>query len=75
MVLNAKDYEVFAEIVNQGIDSHLEAVHATADDTGRVAIKDTASMKCFIRRCTESDNERAHDMASSIINFLGFEWI
>ena len=74
MCLNKQDFKAFAAIVNQGIDSHLEAVFATQDGPV-VTIKDTASMRCFLRRCVESGDSIACDLASSIVGILGYEWI
>ena len=74
MVLNHNDLEVVANIVNQGIDPHLEAVHTTQDGN-TIHIVDTQSMRCFLRRCMESNNEDAQDLASSIMQTLNYEWI
>jgi len=74
MCLNKQYLKAFAAIVNQGIDSHLEAVFTTQDGPV-VTIKDTASMRCFLRRCVESGDEMAGDMASCIVESLGYEWI
>ena len=74
ITLNHTDLDIVAAIVNQGIDSHLETVHTT--QAGRaVTIEDTASMRCFLRRCTESDDESAQDLASCIMATLGYEWV
>lgn len=74
MVLNHSDLTLVASIVNQGIDSHLEAVRTR--QTGRkVEILDTASMRCFLRRCMESGKEDAERFASDIMSTLGYEWI
>ena len=74
--LNQKDLEMVAEVVNQGIDSHLEAVftsqHGPVND---VEIEDSASMRCFLRRLMERGDERAEDMASAIMFTLGYEWV
>lgn len=74
MRLMGDDLQTVADIVNQGIDSHLEAV-CTTQDGRNVTIKDTASMRCFLRRCVESDDENARDLASGIMSTLGYEWI
>jgi hypothetical protein len=72
--LNKTDLESVARIVNQGIDSHLEAVFTK--QIGRtVWIQDSASMKTFLRRCMESDDENAQDLASCIMETLGYEWV
>ena len=69
-----------AAIINQGIDSHLEAVDCDADHTtGELVIKDRASLWTFLRRCSESDwdddENSALDWASSMMSTLGFEWV
>jgi citrate lyase gamma subunit len=74
MRLASDDYRAFAAIVNQGIDSHLEAVFVEVDGPN-VEINDRGSLYTFIRRCTESDDERALDLASSMMSVLGFEWV
>ena len=68
------DLETFARIVNQGIDSHLEAV-ITTQDGRNVTIQDTASLRCFLRRCAEDWDEDALDLASGILSTLGYEWV
>lgn len=75
LVLNNRtDFETVAAIVNQGIDSHLEAVHTTQSGK-RITIEDSASMRCFLRRCIESVDENAHDLASCIMQTLEIEWV
>lgn len=76
MRLRGDDWTLFAAIVNQGIDSHLEAVHTTANNTtGECTIEDTASMRCFIRRCVEISSEEALSLASDILSTLDYEWV
>lgn len=58
----------------QGIDSHLEAVY-TEQRGDQVVILDDSSLRCFVRRCVESDCERAHDLISAIMDTLGIEWV
>jgi len=75
MVLNSqRDLNTVAAIVNQGIDSHLEAVF-TSQNGRHTTINDSASMRCFLRRCAESDDENAQYLASCIMQTLGYEWI
>lgn len=74
MRLNPTDLQTVMQIVNQGIDSHLEAV-ITRQEGNRVWIQDSASMRCFLRRCIESEDERAQELASCIMQTLGIEWI
>ena len=74
MDLKGGDLKTVADIVNQGIDSHLEAVFTTQKGT-EVTIKDSASMRCFLRRCAESGDEETMLLASDIMTTLGYEWI
>lgn len=77
MRLMGDDFDLFASVVNDGIDSHLEAVFTTQDGRN-VTIEDTASMRCFLRRCIErweQGNEEAGDLASDILSTLDYEWI
>ncbi len=76
---NASDETIVAGIVNQGIDSHLEAVHTNdrglKDNHHHIEIADSASMRCFLRRCVESGDDETMDLASSIMTTLGYEWV
>lgn len=74
MDLRGDDLQAVADIVNQGIDSHLEAVLTTQDES-IVHILDSASMQCFLRRCMESDDENTQDIASCIMSTLDYEWV
>jgi len=74
MRLCPPDLITVASIVNQGIDSHLEAVR-TSQDGDVVHIMDTPSMRCFLRRCTESSDENAQLLASDIMGTFGYEWV
>lgn len=66
------------EIINQGIDSHLEAVFwnekGIKDSKRWIEITDSASMRCFLRRLVEGD-ENMRDFASGIMHTLGYEWV
>jgi len=79
MMLTASDETLVCEIINQGIDSHLEAV--LFDDKGIrdgkrcIDIRDSDSMRCFLRRLIETDNEDANDLASCIMQTLEYEWV
>ena len=77
MELMGDDWDLAAAVINEGIDSHLEAVRTTQD--GRtIKIMDTASLRCFIRRLTErwdAGNDEAGDLASNILDTLDYEWI
>lgn len=89
MELNGKDYEVFARLVNIGIDSRLQAVNVSNDVIRRIHNKaglnlDKESMLCLLNRCfdyglsdynllDESEKERALDLRSSILYTIGIE--
>ncbi len=79
MELVGGDLESVAAIINQGIDSYLEVVRATrGPDRGHkayITIDDSDSMKTFLRRCDESDDDNARDIASGIMSTLGYEWV
>lgn len=71
---SAGDLMVLAEAINQGIDSHLEAVffERTGD---MITIRDADSMRALLRRLTESGSEDAESLASAIMETLDYEWI
>lgn len=79
MELTASDESDVCGIINQGIDSHLEAVffddHGVKNGKRCIDIKDSKSMRCFLRRCMEGKNENLHDLASCIMYTLGYEWL
>ena len=57
MVIRCPDeWAAICEVINRGIDSHLEAVATTEADpsTGRICIADAASLYTFIRRACEN---------------------
>ena len=62
-IRNPALWTAVAAIINQGIDSHLEAVACRADHTtGEIVFDDRSSLWTFLRRCTESDrSERRCD--------------
>ena len=74
MALKGEDFQDVADIINQGIDSHLEAVF-TKQEGSKITILNNASLRCFLRRCTESDNENMWDIAFCIMSTLDIEWI
>ena len=74
MRLCSDDFTSVQAAVNQGIDSHLEAVNLEQDG-GRILIKDIASMRTLLRRLIESDDQNSLDFASAVMQTLGFEWI
>lgn len=72
------DLDMIKAAVNQGIDSHLEAVFCdTKEGEGEVSItiKDAKSMHTFLRRLIETEGESELDMANCILAFFGVEWI
>ena len=73
---NFPNMQEIAEAINQGIDSHLEAIFFTQD--GRNITIEPDSMPVLLRRLVEmwdDGNEDAGDTASCILSTLGFEWI
>ena len=79
MMLVAEDETLVCEIINQGIDAHLEAIffddHGIRDGKRCIDIRDSASMRCLLRRLMETDNENANDLASCIMQTLEYEWV
>ena len=72
-------FEALKDAVNQGIDSHLEAVFFEdrgTDAAGRrVFAIEADSLKTLIRRLADSADEDANDIASCIVDIHGFEWV
>jgi len=60
---------------NQGIDSHLEAVHTTEIAPGNFTVNDSQSMRVFLRRLMDYGSEESELLASDIMQTLGYEWI
>lgn len=53
-IVDPKEWAAIAEIVNRGIDSHLEAVFCDADPTtGEIVFNSGASLYTFMRRIVE----------------------
>ncbi len=71
---NTELFELIADIINQGIDGYLQAV-ITERIGNDIYIQDSDSLKCFLRRCEESQKDELRDMASSIMYTLDYEWI
>jgi len=83
------EYAIIANAINRGIDAHLEAVFAVAkQENGRAYIEiEARSLYAFLRRLIDLGNADdapvshdseipiALDLASSILETLGFEWI
>jgi hypothetical protein len=74
MICNSSDLQTVARIVNQGIDSHLDAVF-TQQSGNQIWINDSKSMRCFLRRCFESNDSNAVDLASCIMQTLGYDLV
>lgn len=77
MQLTSQDGEVVTAAINQGIDSHLEAVRFEQFDAGhKLGIRiEPDSMHTLLRRLTEIDDDHANDLVSSILYTLNFEWV
>ena len=90
MWLTSEDELLVCKIINQGIDSHLEAVYfndlGVKDHKRHLQITDSKSMRCFLRRLCEHDNygsesesddgaSESSDLASCIMSTLGYEWV
>jgi hypothetical protein len=91
MELNGGDYEVFAKLVNIGIDSRLQAVNVSNDVIRKIHNKaglnlDQESMVCLLNRCldygmtdetflSEEEKERALDLRSGILTTIDIEEI
>lgn len=75
MGLNFADGIEVAKAINEGIDSHLEAVFWVMERNGEIVIQGAESIRCLIRRLAESDSERAQSLASSILASIGIEWV
>jgi len=57
-IRNPDEWAAIAEVINRGIDSHLEAVFCDANNsTGEFQFKDGASLYTFIRRIVEDPPE------------------
>lgn len=79
MELNKTDYAVFAKAVNQGIDSHLEAVtdvdlyHTKGQFPKAHASIGPESLACVLRRLGESEDENANSLRTDILSSLNIE--
>jgi hypothetical protein len=40
-----------------------------------IDVQDSESMRCFLRRCVESDDNAIIDFASAIMSTLDYEWV
>lgn len=83
MELTGDDAKIVTELVNQGIDSHLEAIILAepARLVGRQGFKKLRvvfakeGMPCLLRRLLEHGSENAESLRSSILSELGIEEI
>ena len=74
----SEDYEIFAAAVEQGIDSHLEAIQFFQDrgECGRMKFDVTANtLPVLVRRLLESCSDSAVTLASDICSTLDIELI
>jgi hypothetical protein len=72
------DWYATAAAINQGIDSHLEAIQytRTIGSYGRERVVfNPESVPVLVRRLMESDDDNAQSLASSICETLGIELI
>ena len=74
MKLVGDDFGACTEAINQGIDSHLEAVFFEQDGQ-RITILDAGSLHTLVRRLSEMDDDAAMSLASAIMDTLGYEWV
>ena len=85
---NKIEFTPLSAALNQGIDAHLEAIFFdhSAGPHGKqvILIKDAKSLQVLIRRLIEAGEKNADDdldleleldLASSILQTLGIEWI
>lgn len=80
MNLTSKDFTHFAEAVNQGIDSRLQACFSPdrgdkfqqVSNKARITIS-VESLPVLIRRLLESEKEEANLLGESILTSLGFK--
>jgi hypothetical protein len=80
MTLSRSDSEAVVPLVNEGIDSHLEACFCPdrGDSFDWVGGKlccyvSIESLPVLLRRLTESDSDEAWSLADSILTVLGFD--
>lgn len=74
----SEDFGSLTDAVNQGIDSHLEAIHFKEFPgfyRKRGFRIEPQSVSVLVRRLMESDNDNSHSLASSICQTLGIELI
>jgi len=72
------DFHAIQGAVNQGIDSHLEAImfqESKGSEGRRKFTFEPASVPVLVRRLMESGNEHTLDLASAICETLGIELV
>ena len=76
LIRSQREWEVIAEAVNQGIDSHLEGFTKSYFNayTGEIRIH-PSELHILIRRLGESENEEALSLRSDILTTLDIEEI
>lgn len=75
---NSGEFNSILYAVNQGIDSHLQALHFTqgAGEDGRVKLTFAPeSVAVLVRRLMESEDEESQQLAGDICGTLGIELI
>lgn len=73
-IKNQDEWSVIAEVVNQGIDSHLEGFTRSKFKNGECLIHPN-EMTTFLRRLYENGSEMAWSLRSGILETLGIEEI
>ena len=78
-IRNKKEWKIIANVVNVGIDAHLEAITVSKFDNGDCEIAPN-DLCVFLRRLSEgdvyedeSDWEVGQSLMDSILNSLGFD--
>jgi len=76
IIRNQKEWDVIVEVVNQGIDSHMEGFTKSTFDskTGKCLIA-VEEIGTFLRRLLESDSDEAMSLRSGILETLNIEEI
>ena len=89
MVFGVWPDDVLVDAINEGVDSHLEAVQFKQgrDSQGRIkiTIDEPASLRTLVRRLAErvlvseedesAESEQAGSWATDIMGAAGFEWV
>lgn len=78
MELVGEDKDIMIDVINQGIDSHLEACTDTAHNWlgNRLGLSISKNdMLVILRRLLESENENAFSLRTGILSTIGIEEI